>query len=264
VNLDAYFARTGFSGATACTVDTLNRLALAHVKSIPFENLDVLLNRPISLDDAAVDGKLITRQRGGYCFEQNTLMLRVLQTLGFEVEPISARVRYQRARDFTPPRTHVFLKVMLDGETWFADVGVGAMSPTCALRFVLNEEQATPHEPRRFIREAGRYFHQAKLGDEWVDIAEFTMEAMPAIDREVANWFTSAHPQSHFKNRLMAARALDDGRVTLLNRKITLRRGGHAETRVIESPQQLLQLLDEHFGLQFPAGTRFGCPALDF
>jgi len=245
-------------------VDTLNRLALAHVKSIPFENLDVLLNRPISLDDAAVDGKLITRQRGGYCFEQNTLMLRVLQTLGFEVEPISARVRYQRPREFTPPRTHVFLKVMLDGETWFVDVGVGAMSPTCALRFVLDEEQATPHEPRRFIREDGRYFHQAKLGEVWVDIAEFTMEAMPAIDREVANWFTSAHPQSHFKNRLMAARALDGGRVTVRNREFTLRRGAHAETRVIQSPEHLLQLLDEYFGLQFPASTRFVCPALDF
>ena len=224
----------------------------------------MLFRSPISLDDAAVDDKLIARQRGGYCFEQNTLMLRVLLALGFEVEPISARVRYQRPREFTPPRTHVFLKVMLDSETWFVDVGVGAMSLTCALRFVLDEEQATPHEPRRFIREDGRYFHQAKLGDVWVDIAEFTMEAMPAIDREVANWFTSAHPQSHFKNRLMAARALDDGRVTLLNRKITLRRGGHAETRVIESPQQLLQLLDEHFGLQFPATRRFECTALDF
>ena len=136
LDLDAYFARIGYGGATPRTLETLHQLAIAHVSSIPFENLDVLLNRPISLDDAAVDGKLITRQRGGYCFEQNTLMLRVLQTLGFEVEPISARVRYQRPRDFTPPRTHVFLKVMLDSETWFVDVGVGAMSqrrrPRCS------------------------------------------------------------------------------------------------------------------------------------
>jgi N-hydroxyarylamine O-acetyltransferase len=264
VNLDAYFARTGFTGATARTVDTLNRLALAHVKSIPFENLDVLLNRPINLDDSAVDDKLLTCRRGGYCFEQNTLMLRVLQTLGFDVEPISARVRYQRPREFTPPRTHVFLKVTLNGEVWFVDVGVGAMSPTSALRFVLDEEQATPHEPRRFIREDGRYFHQAQLGDAWVDIAEFTLEGMPAIDREVANWFTSAHPQSHFKSRLMAARALDDGRVSILNREFTLRRGRTAETRVIESPEHLLQLLNEQFALVFPEGTRFACPALDF
>lgn len=263
MNLDAYFSRIGYTGAAPCTLETLHRLALAHVSSIPFENLDVLLNRPILLEDAAVDDKLITRKRGGYCFEQNTLMLRVLQTLGYTVEPISARVRYQRPREFTPPRTHVFLKVTLDGETWFVDVGVGAMSPTCALRFVLDTEQATPHEPRRFIREAGRYFHQAKLGDTWVDIAEFTLEAMPAIDREVANWFTSAHPQSHFKNRLMAARATADGRVTILNREFTLRRGAAAQTTLIESPAHLLQLLDAHFGLAFPPDTRFACPALN-
>ena len=263
-NLDAYFARVGYGGATPRTLETINRLMLAHVSSIPFENLDVLLNRPISLAPEDVDNKLITNKRGGYCFEQNTLMLRVLQTLGFEVEAISARVRYQRPRDFTPPRTHVFLKVTLNGATWLVDVGVGAMSPTCALRFELDVEQATPHEPRRFIREDGRYFHQARLGDAWVDIAEFTMEAMPAIDREVANWFTSAHPQSHFKSRLMVALAIPDGRVTILNREFTLRRGAKAETSLIESPEQLLQLLDQHFGLVFPAGTRFECPALDF
>ena len=264
IDLDAYFARIGFGGTTPRTIETINRLVLAHVSSIPFENLDVLLNRPISLASENVDDKLITRKRGGYCFEQNTLMLRVLQSLGFEAEPISARVRYQRPRDFTPPRTHVFLKVLLNGETWLVDVGVGAMSPTCALRFELDVEQATPHEPRRIIREDGRYFHQAKLGAEWVDIAEFTMEAMPPIDRELANWYTSAHPQSHFKNRLMAARATGEGRVTILNREFTVRHGADAQTTRIESPEHLLQLLNAHFGLVFPAGTRFECVGLDF
>lgn len=264
VNLDAYFERIGYGGDTPRTVETINRLALAHVSSIPFENLDVLLNRPISLAPEDVDSKLITNRRGGYCFEQNTLMLRVLQTLGFEVEPLSARVRYQRPREFTPPRTHVFLNVALDGDTWLVDVGVGAMSPTRALRFALDIEQATPHEPRRIVREHGRYFHQVKLGDTWADVAEFTMEAMPAIDREVANWYTSAHPHSHFKSRLMVARATGEGRVSILNREFTVRRGADAETFLIESPDRLRQLLDAHFALTFPAGTRFECPALDF
>lgn len=264
MNLDAYFARIGFAGATPCTVDTLNRLALAHVSTIPFENLDVLLGRGISLEPDAVDDKLITRRRGGYCFEQNTLMLRVLQELGFDAQPISARVRYQRPRDFTPARTHVFLRVTLPTGDHFVDVGVGGMSPTAALRFELDVEQPTPHEPRRFIFEDGRYFHQAKLNDAWVDICEFTLEGMPPIDREVANWFTSAHPLSHFKSRCLAARATPEGRVTLLNREFTVRRGSVGETTPVESPEHLLTILAQHFGLQFPAGTRFDCPALDF
>ncbi len=238
-------------------------MCAAHVHTIPFENLDVLLGRGISLDPAAVDRKLLHDRRGGYCFEHNTLLLRVLQTLGFDASPISARVRVGRPRDFTPARTHVFVRVELDGATWFADVGVGGLSPTAALRFVLDDEQATPHEPRRLVYQDGRYFHQVRFADDWHDVCEFTLEEMPPIDREVANWFTSAHPESHFKNRLIVARAIEGGRVSILNRELTVRRGAVGETRVLASPAELLAALAEHFGLQFPADTRFPCPALD-
>lgn len=266
LDLDAYFRRVGYSGSRAPTLSTLHALCLAHVKAIPFENLDVLLGRGIDLADEAVERKLIDAGRGGYCFEHNTLFLRVLAALGFTVRPLSARVRVQRARDFTPPRTHVFVGVDLDGERWLADVGVGGLSPTAALRLDTDAEQPTPHEPRRIVREGGLLFHQAKLGETWADICEFTLEEMPPIDREVANWFTSAHPQSHFRNRLLAARALDDGgRATLLNRELTLRpRAGAPTTRVLQTPEELLEVLATHFSLQFPQETRFACPALDW
>lgn len=263
MTLDAYFRRIGYVGPTAPTRATLDALVLAHVKAIPFENLDVLLGRGISLDDAAVDAKLITAGRGGYCFEQNTLFLRVLEALGFEVRPLSARVRWGRARAETPPRTHVFLRVEVDGASWLTDVGIGSMSLTRALRLGTADEQPTPHEPRRIVFEDGRYFHQARLGDAWHDVYEFTLEEMPAIDRELANWYTSAHPGSHFKNRLVVARALPEGaRVAILNRELTIRRRGVAEVRVLGSPEELLAVLAEQFGLRFAAGTRFPCPAL--
>ena len=119
---------------------------------------------------------------------------------------------------------------------------------------------ATPHEPRRLIREDGRMFHQVQLAGEWHDVCEFTLEEMPPIDREVANWYTSAHPDSHFKNRLMVARAAVGGRrCTLLNRELKVREpDGHATTHSIETATQLLSSLEEHFGLHFPEGTRFG------
>jgi N-hydroxyarylamine O-acetyltransferase len=250
----------------APTLEVLHALCEAHVKAIPFENLDVLLGRGIDLSDAAVDHKLIHSGRGGYCFEQNTLLLRVLTAMGFEARPLSARVRVQRPRDFTPPRTHVFARVELEGRPWLADVGVGGLSPTCALRLDSREVQPTPHEARRIVQEGALFFHQALLGDTWADICEFTLEEMPAIDREVGNWFTSTHPQSHFRSRLLAARALDDGgRVTLLNRELTVRRrGGALTSQRIESPTHLLEVLATHFSLVFPPGTTFACPALDW
>lgn len=265
LNLDAYLERIGYRGERAPTLPVIHAICAAHVQAIPFENLDVLLGRGISLADEAVDGKLVHGGRGGYCFEQNTLLLRALLALGFDARPISARVRISRARDFTPPRTHVFVRVEICGESWLADVGVGGLSPTSALRLVEDIEQPTPHETRRFVREDALWFHQAKLGETWADVAEFTLEEMPPIDREVANWFTSTHPQSHFRDRLMAARALPEGgRVTLLNRELTLRTRTGASTRLLASPTELLAALREHFRLDFPPGTVFDCPALDW
>jgi N-hydroxyarylamine O-acetyltransferase len=260
MDLAAYFQRIGYRGRYQPDLTLLSALTAAHTQSIPFENLDVLLGRPISLEPNALFQKLVSERRGGYCFEQNGLFLEVLRELGFQVTPISARVRLQRPRDFIPPRTHVFLRVELDRESWLTDVGVGGLSLTSPLRLATEGEQATLHEPRRILREAGRLFHQVRFGAEWHDVCEFTLEEMPPIDRELANWYTSAHPNSHFKNRLIVARAAPGGqRLSILNDEFTLReRHGVATTRQIASAPQLLELLFKQFGLEFPAGTRFG------
>ena len=77
-DLPAYFARIGLHGERQPTLDLLRAIVHAHVSSIPFENLDVLLGRGISLDPTAVERKLVHDRRGGYCFEQNSLLLHVL------------------------------------------------------------------------------------------------------------------------------------------------------------------------------------------
>ena len=194
--------------------------------------------------------------------EWPTLLLLVLTTLGYQVTPLSARVRWQRPRDFIPPRTHLLIRVELAGESWLVDVGIGGLSLTKAIRLIENEPQTTPHDTRRITRADGRYFHQVSFGGEWADICEFTGEEMPPIDRELAHWYTSAHPESHFKNRLVVARAKPDGsRLTLLNHELTTRQAdGRSEVRSLTTPDELLTTLPEHFGLHFPAGTRFGLP----
>jgi len=263
MNLTAYFQRIGYRGRYQPDLALLSALTAAHTQAIPFENLDVLLGRPISLEPDALFQKLIVDRRGGYCFEQNGLFLEVLRELGFDVTPISARVRLQRPREFTPPRTHVFLRVELDGEAWLTDVGVGGLSLTSPLRLATPAEQATQHEPRRILQEGGRFFHQVRFGADWQDVCEFTLEEMPPIDRELANWYTSAHANSHFKNRLIVARAAPEGqRLTILNHEFTVReRYGTATTHPIASGAELLELLLKQFGLYFPPGTRFGGPA---
>jgi N-hydroxyarylamine O-acetyltransferase len=262
VDLDAYFTRIGYSGPREPSLATLNGVLGAHTATIPFENLDVLLGQPIDLDPAAIERKLVQQGRGGYCFEQNTLLLHVLTALGFRVTPLSGRVRVQLPRNFTPPRTHLFLRVDLGGEPWLADAGIGALSLTSSIRLERDGEQSTAHEPRRILRENGRLFHQARLGNEWTDVYEFTGEEMPAIDRELANWWTSTSPKSKFRQMISVGRAGPAGtRFVIRNNEFIHRQGAEALQRCeITTPEQLLALLGQHFGLHFPAGTRFGGP----
>lgn len=269
MDLKPYVKRILYDGPLEPTIAVLRDIQLAHACSIPFENLDVLLGRGISIDDDAIEQKLVHDHRGGYCFEQNSLLMRVLTEIGFSVRPLSARVRVKIPRDVITPRTHLFLRVEIDGIPWWADVGVGGLSPTGPFRLdLLDTEQGTPHEPRRVVSvprsPSPLYFHQAKLVDQWVDVHEFTLEEMPMIDREVGNCWTSTHPKSKFRQNLMLGIARRDGsRVSILNSEFTHRRGAEILQQFsITDPEQLLSLLEEWFGLKFPAGTRFGPPGM--
>lgn len=274
-DLDAYFERIGDTGTRAVSLASLNRIIAAHVRAIPFENLDILLGRGLSVEPPDIERKLVHDRRGGYCFEQNTLMQHVLLALGYRVQAISARVRIKTPRSVKTARTHLFLRVELEGSSWLVDVGVGALSCTSALRLELDTPQTTPHETRRIVATGtwsdfearspnALLFHQVLLNDTWEDICEFTLEEMYPIDRELGNWFTSAHPASHFKNRLLVARATTTGRKTLLNRELKTRdANGEATAQTLTTDAELLEALRTHFDLDFPEGTTFNCPGLN-
>jgi len=258
-DLNAYCRRIGFVGRLEPTLPVLKSLAERHACSIPFENLDVVLGRGVDLNPEALEKKLVHDRRGGYCFEQNSLMLGVLRQIGFEVTPLAGRVRLGRTREELPPRTHLFLSVKIEGEEWLFDVGVGGFSLTTPIRRNSNEEQLTLHEPRRILGSEGAYFHQGWSGKEWIDVYEFSGEEMPEIDREVSNWWTSTSPKSKFSQNLFCALASSNGeRLGLINDRFTRRRGDDVlEVIEIGSADQLLEILDLRFGLGFSVGTRF-------
>ncbi len=260
--LDAYLARIGYAGPRTPTLETLHAIALHHTTSIPFENLDVLLGRPISLTPEALMAKLVHRRRGGYCFEQNNLLLLALRALGYRAMLLGARVRGPIPREQIPYRTHTFVKVTLPEGEYLADAGLGTSSLTCAIPLVFDRDLPTPHEPRRLVRENGRLFHQVPTEGGWMDVCEFSLEEFHFVDCEVGNWWTSAHEQSHFRHNLIVGRARRDGtRVAIREGKFLRRRGVEVLTaEPLTSAEQLLRLLREAFGLDFPAGTRFGPP----
>jgi N-hydroxyarylamine O-acetyltransferase len=261
-DLTAYLARIGFHGDRPPTRATLDAIARGHATTIPFENLDVLWGRPIAIGPEALMRKLVHEKRGGYCFEQNNLMLHALRAIGFRVTPLGARVRWQIPRDVMPARTHLFLQVHLPDGDYLVDVGLGGSSLPGTIPFRFGEELETSHEPRRLTNDGGRMFHQMWNGTEWTDVCEFSLEEMHPIDCEVANWYTSANPSSHFRQKLVVGRANADGtRCAIRDGVFTHRRGGEIiESRELRSAAELLELLARRFDLHFPPGTRFGPP----
>lgn len=262
LNLDAYFDRSSYSGSRTPSFGTLASIHAHHVHAIPFENLDILLGRGIRIDVPAIEQKLVRDRRGGYCFEQNTLLAAALRALGFGVTPLLARVRWQLPPETQTPLTHMVLRVETpDAGICIADVGFGSMSLSQPLRLAFDGEQPGGLEPRRLVRRGDLIVQQAKLGDMWGDVYLFTLTEAPAIDFEVSNWYTSASPQSAFLHNLRVARTLADRRHTLLNRDFTTRfPDGRVEKRTLATPVELLDVLAEFFGLHFPPGTRFGQP----
>ncbi|HEX2537283.1 MAG TPA: arylamine N-acetyltransferase [Pseudolabrys sp.] len=255
IDLDRYFARVGYDGPRDNSVATLRRLHELHPQAIAFENLDPLLKRPVKLDPASLQAKLVGGGRGGYCFEHNSLFAAVLRQLGFGVEEATARVRWSVPEGMTTPRVHCLLFVEAEGEDYLADVGFGGNVLTAPLKLASREEQATPHEPFRLVEdEDGHLVQEAKLGGEWKPLYAFDFAHTHPVDYEMGNWFTSAHPESIFVNGLMGARAEAGKRYALRDNQLavhTLGRG--TEKTTLKSAGELRDALTDLFKLRLDA-----------
>lgn len=260
IDLDAYFRRIHYGGQTRPTLDTLAALLRAHMASIPFENLDVLLGRPVRLDLEGVQGKLVRAHRGGYCFEHGTLLASVLESLGFEPVRHTARVVLMMPRELSP-RTHMFLTVPTAEGTFVADPGFGALAPNIPVPLV----DATAHADRSthwMVRDGDYWLLQAQTRDKVVDCWVTTLERDNLIDFELGSHYTATHRASPFVNRLMLRALTVDGRVTVLNRDLTIWRGGEPHASQLADRAALRRLLVDHFGFDLPEVEQLRVPSI--
>ncbi|RAU97287.1 arylamine N-acetyltransferase family protein [Mycolicibacter senuensis] len=255
IDLRAYFDRVAYRGGTEPTLQTLTALVAAHVRHIPFENLDPLTGVPvIDLSAAALTAKLVARRRGGYCYEHNNLMCGVLRELGFGVERLAGRVVWMSPDGLDgPPRpeTHQALAVRIPGcdERYLADVGFGGQTLTSPIRLVADEVQQTPHEPFRLRAYRTGYVLESLIGENWRPLYTFELRPRPLIDMQVGSWYVSTHPESNFVAGLSAALVTDDARVNLRGRNLTVHsRGGTERVRLDDAPGVLTALTDR-FGI---------------
>lgn len=250
LDLAAYLRRIGYQGPVEPTLSALKALHLAHATHIPFENLDVLLGRPIALDLASLQAKLVTRRRGGYCFEHNLLFAAVLREFGFEPGMLAARVRHRSTAVL--PRTHMLLLVAAGGSRWLADVGFGGEGLLLPVPFGKGEEARHYAWSYRVIEEAdtGTWVLQSRRNDAWLDLYAFTLEPQQAVDYEIANHYMSTHPNSRFVQTLTVQLPGPQQRMILRNRDLIEDRGEAVIERKIESDAEFVGVLQEYFGLE--------------
>ena len=201
--LDAYLGRIGYSGPLKVAEDVLEALQRAQLACIPFENLDVLLGRGISLEPAALFGKLIDSPRGGYCFELNGLLLMALQHVGFAARALLARV-HMCGRP--TGRTHELILVTLADRLWIADAGFGG--PSLRAPVPLELDVCRTQEGERFrLVEAGHFgtMLQKESEGEWRNLYSFDLEHVCEADIALSNHFTSTSPLSRFTHTFVAA-----------------------------------------------------------
>jgi N-hydroxyarylamine O-acetyltransferase len=255
IDLDAYRRRIGFDGPVTPTLATLTELIARHASALPFENIEVLAGRVPALDTAALQRKLVRHRRGGYCFEQNNFFLACLQQAGFAVRRLEARIRAGVPADVVTGRTHLVLRIALDGEDWMADVGCGGLAPLAPLRLASRSAQSAGSGVYRFVEGHGDLLLQASLEGQWSDCYRIGPVEPHPIDCEIGNWFVATHPKSMLRQNLLVARAWEGGRMTLFNRKLSLhRRETQApQERTLNTRSEFADVLADGFGLEIDA-----------
>lgn len=249
VNLNAYFERIGFSGSIAPTLATLEALTALQPGAIPFENLDSLMGVPVALDQASLNRKLLQGRRGGYCFEQNLLLCRVLEELGFVVHAHAARVLWG-GRDGPP--SHMALSVDIGATNYLVDVGFGGLTLTAPLKLRSTADQETPHNTFRIVPQDDAFRVEVKIGEGWRPAYSFTLEEPDMARLEAMNAAVTSAPDAEFRTHLMVCRAQKDRQMALFGARLTVYAGGPPETMTLDSLEALRETLAGPFGINLP------------
>lgn len=234
------------------SLNLLNRLIESHQRTIPFESINPFLGIGVELEDSALQQKLLHSQRGGYCFEHNKLFSQILLQLGFTVESYAARVTLnQQSSQPNAAPTHRMNLVTLDDKHYIADVGFGLHTPPVAVPLTPAGAEVEYHSSSYMVVLSDQYYQlRSRYQGEWKELYRFTRTPAQEADFDMANWYLTTHPESKFRNNLIATKLTPEGRISLQNTELNIYdRDGLKESQQLRSPQEVIQCLYDHFAI---------------
>lgn len=246
-----YFERIGltYDENRRLDGDFLREIQLAHVTSVPYENIDILRDIPLDLSADAVFDKVVLRHRGGYCFELNGLLAWLLKALGFGVTEYMGR--FLRNETEIPMRRHRILKVVAADGIYMCDVGVGSKSPRYPIEMKPGLVQKQFGEEYRFeCREFFGWVLTEKNKDGWGDMFSFTEEVQLPKDFVMPSFYCEKHPDSFFNKDYMIAIKTLTGRKTLDKNVFKIFEGTELVHIQELSEDEIPVYLKEHFGIE--------------
>jgi N-hydroxyarylamine O-acetyltransferase len=241
----AYLARVGMVRPAVLDASALSELQLAHLLTVPFENLSIHLGEPVSLEPADLIAKIAGRRRGGFCYELNGAFALLLEALGARVSRVAARVYGERG--LGPPFDHLALVVELpDGSgPWLADVGFGAFS-SYPLRFGHRDVQLDPAGEFRLADTADGDVEVLKDG-----APQYRIEprGRALADFGPTCWYQQTSPESHFTQGSICSLLMPDGRVSIAGRMLIRTAGGNRTEGELRSDDAVLAAYLDNFGI---------------
>ncbi|MCL6458294.1 MAG: arylamine N-acetyltransferase [Gorillibacterium sp.] len=248
--LQDYLTRLKITAPIHTDSTTLTLLQAAHLKHIPYENYDILHGIALSLEPEDLFAKIITRHRGGYCFELNGLYSELLKTIGFQVTNYASR--YFIGYEDIQKRRHRVLKAEAEGQAYLCDVGVRIESPRKALRLTVDEIQTDGISQYRFTKEEawGWMLWQKEAGKDWVRLYAFTEEPQLDIDYIMASFYCEKHPDSPFHQKTRLSIFDDNGHIALDSTVLKFYEGANiVRTAQLEDSVALNKVAKTSFGI---------------
>ena len=245
-NIKAYLERINYHGSTAPTAETLRALQLAHLQTVPFENLSIHAGEPIVLDDNALFTKIVEKRRGGFCYECNGLFAALLRTLGFDVTMLSAEVANAHG-GYGEPFDHMTLMVS-ESQRWLVDVGFG----DSFLEPLLLDERGEQVEGKRAYRIVDEDNYLVLLRrdpDTWTPQYRFTLQPHEFADYAGMCRYHQTSPESHFTQKRVCSRATESGRITLSEMRLIETRDDERHEQVLANQEEYAAALNRHFGV---------------
>jgi N-hydroxyarylamine O-acetyltransferase len=265
MNIDGYLKRIDYTGPLTPSAGTLRELQVAHLRTVPFENLSIHAGEPIVLENDHLFTKIVDNKRGGFCYELNGLFAALLSALGFEVAMLAAGVaKAPRSSassrplaiteltedDFGPVFDHMALLVNLD-QRWLVDVGFGDsfLEP-----LLLDEsgEQVQGTQTFRIVKDNQHRIILRRNNDEdWKPQYRFTLQPHTYAEYEEMCHYHQTSPDSHFTKARICSRATEEGRITLSDMRLITTSGAPPirQEQTLTSEYEYVSVLRDQFGI---------------